>query len=60
MAKYIVDVDFTMSKSFSVEAADEEHAMQIMREKLYNNPYDFAHNFSHCVGTKVIDANLEK
>lgn len=55
MKNFVVDVDFTMSKSFEVEAENEEQAMAMADAMISKNPYDYAHNFSHYVSHEVID-----
>ena len=49
---YCVSVDITMAKHIYVE----EQAMAKVREIINKNPYEYANNFSHYVGHKVIDA----
>lgn len=57
MAKFSVDVDITMSKSFEVEAESEEHAMEIVNDMLDKNPYGYVRDFSHYVTHNVVVAN---
>jgi hypothetical protein len=60
MKNFILDVDFVMSKRIQVEAENEEHAISIARSKIDENPYGYAHGFSHYVGYEIIDANEEE
>ena len=53
---YCVSVDFTMSKNIYVDAENEEQAKRIVNEKIQKNQYDYARDFSHCVGYDIIDA----
>ncbi len=57
MKSYDVSVDITMSKSFSVEANSEEEAMAKVEKMINDNPYDYAHNFSHYVGCVAVSAD---
>lgn len=60
MAKrFIVSTDFIMSKTFEIEASNEEQAKSKVRDMINKNPYDYANNFSHYVGYEIIDANEE-
>ena len=56
---YCVSVDITMSKTFEIEAENDEQAMSKVREMINKNPYDYTNNFSHYVGYKIIDAYEE-
>lgn len=56
MKKFNVDVDFTMSKTIEVEAENEEQAMSLVDRMISLAPYDYARDFSHLVGHKIIDA----
>lgn len=55
MKNFSVSVDITMSKTICVEAENEEQAMAMAEAMISNNPYDYAHNFSHYVSHEVID-----
>ena len=57
--RFIVSTDFIMSKTFEIEAENEEHAISIARSKIDENPYAYAQAFSHYVGYEIIDANEE-
>lgn len=54
---YCVDIDFVMSKSIEIQAESEEQAMSKVSDIIKNNPYDYACNFGHYVGHRIIDAN---
>lgn len=57
MKNFVVDVDFTMSKSFEVEAENEQQAMNKVYAMIEANPYNYAYSFSHYVKHEVVDAN---
>ena len=57
---FIVDVDITMSKSFAIEAENEERAKAIINGYIKYNPYAYAHDFSHYVGHEIVDVNEEE
>ena len=59
MAKFILDVDFVMSKRIQVEAENEEQAKATFERLLKEDPYDYARKFDAFVGHKVIDVNEE-
>jgi hypothetical protein len=48
-----------MSKTFEIEAESEEQAKSKVLEMIDKNPYDYARNFSHLVGCKIIDVEEE-
>ena len=56
MKKFNVNVDITMSKTFEVEAENEENAIAIVNDKIDKNPYGYANGFSHYVTHEVVDA----
>jgi hypothetical protein len=61
MAKnFSVSVDITMAKTISVEAENENDAMNKVREMIDDNPYQYANNFSHYVTSNVVDAEEEE
>ena len=53
---YCVSVDITMAKNIYVEAEDEEQAKSLADSLIDAHPYEYACNFSHMVGHKIIDA----
>ena len=57
MAKFNVDVDITMSKSFEIEAENEENSIEIVEDMIDKNPYGFTNGFSHYVKHEVVCAN---
>lgn len=60
MAKrFIVSTDFIMSKTFEIEAENEEQAKSEVHKIMNKNPYDYICDFSHYVGYEIIDANEE-
>ena len=59
MATFYVDVDFVMSRTLEVNADSEEHAISKVNNMINDNPYNYAHEFSHYVGHKVVGANEE-
>ena len=56
MKNFIVDVDFTMSRSFEVEAENEQQARNKVYAMIKANPYDFTHGFTHCVSHDIVDS----
>ena len=53
---YCVDVDFVMSRTLEVSAENEEQAKSLADSLIDAHPYEYACNFSHMVGHKIIDA----
>lgn len=60
MKGFIVQVDITMSKYFSVSAENEEQARAKVGKIIAENPYNYASNFSHYVGHEIVDAEEDK
>lgn len=60
MKTYCVSVDFVMAKNIYVEAESEEQAMNDVYHKISEDPYEYACDFSHLVGHKIIDVNEEE
>ena len=57
MKNYVVDVDITMSRSFEVEAENEQQAKNKVYAMIKANPYDFTHGFTHYVNHEIVEAN---
>ena len=53
---YNVDVDFVMSRTIEVAAESEEQAMSLVNSLIDCHPYEYACNFSHLVGHKIVNA----
>ena len=56
MANFNVSVDMTLCKMVSVEAENEQEAMDKVNEMIANNPYQYTNNYSHYVTHSVVDA----
>ena len=56
MKNFVVDVDITMSRSFEVEAENEQLAKNKVYSMIKANPYDFTHGFTHCVDYEIVDS----
>ena len=54
---FVVDVDFTISRSFEVEAENEQQAKNKVYAMIKENPYDYTHGFTHYVNHEIVDAN---
>ena len=54
---FVVDVDITMSRSFEVEAENEQQAKNMVYSMIKANPYDFTHGFTYYVDHEIVDAN---
>lgn len=60
MKTFVVDVDITMSKSFEVEAENEQQARNKVYSMIKSNPYDYTHGFTHYVNHEIVDAYEEE
>lgn len=57
---YCVSVDITMSKTFEIEAENEEQAKAILNGWIKYNPYEYAHNFDAYISHEITDINEEE
>lgn len=53
--RFILSADFIMSKTFEIEAENEEHAIEIFEHLMKENPYDFAYRFDAYVDHEVTE-----
>ena len=57
MKNFVVEVDFTMSRSFEVEAYNEQQAKNKVYSMIEANPYDYTCGFTHYVNYEIVDTN---
>ena len=57
MKNYCISVDITMSKTFEIEAENEQQAKNILCDKFKENPYDLAHGFTSYVNHEITDVD---
>lgn len=60
MKNYRVTFDITVGYTMDVEAENEQQARQIAREKMYKEPYYYAHRLSHVVNYDIVDVEAEE
>lgn len=60
MKNYRVTFDITVGYTMDVEAENDEQARQIAREKMYQEPYYYAHHHSHVVNYDIVDVEEEE
>lgn len=58
MKDYLVSVDITMNKYFSVKAESDEDAARMVSEMIDKNPYDYTYDFDCYVGHEVISTEV--
>lgn len=59
MKQFAVDIDITMSKRIYIDAENEDDAREKVEQKMEENPYEQARDFTSFVDYDITDVNEE-